>query len=134
MAVIDRHPSTGLTRANAFWRLWLLGMAGAAAVAFEPLPTNLVHASGFPELAMRIFSFSNTGLLLAALVGLGVLAAPRVGLRSHIAPLPTKFTHEDEPTHHWVQAAVIMAAALITARLGLELWKSIISAPSIQSK
>lgn len=121
MAVIDRHISDCVTRKTAFGRLWVLGLAGAVAAAAEPLPGDLVASSGLTEGAVRVLTFINSGLLLAAMVALGTIAASNVGLRAHLAPLtPADYRHRRN-AFHWVQAGVLMAAGLMAGRIALDL-------------
>ena len=121
MTVIDRHFSECVSRKTAFGRLWVLGLAGALAAAAEPLPSELLASSGLTEGFVRVVTFLNSGLLLAALVGLGIIASSHVGLRAHLAPLTPASPLHRRNTFHWVQAGVLMAAALLAARIAYEM-------------
>ena len=120
MAVIEPTILSGITRRSAFLRLWALGLIGAAITAAEPLPANLIAGSHVSELAFRCLSFVNTGLMLAALIALGTVAAREVGLYSVFAPqLPTRIKVRRN-AFHWVQAAIIGGAAVALTQLSLE--------------
>ena len=122
MAVIDPHGSHCVTRKAAFWRLWILGLAGAVAAAAEPLPSALLASSGFSEGFVRAVTFANSSLLLAAMVGVGVIATPIVGLRAHLAPLvPAAILHKGQ-AFHWVQAGILVGFALVAGRVAVDLW------------
>ena len=120
VAVIDRHFTECVSRKMAFGRLWLLGLVGAVAAAAEPLPVDLVASSGLTEGFVRVVTFINASVLLAALVALGTIASSNVGLRAHLAPLTPASPLHRRNAFHWVQAGVLMAAALLIARIGFE--------------
>lgn len=121
MAVIEPTILSGITRRSAFLRLWALGLVGAAITAAEPLPANLIAGSHVSELAFRSFSFINTGLMLAALIALGTVAAREVGLYSVFAPqLPTAIRSRRNAVH-WAQAAIIAGIVITLAQFTFDL-------------
>ena len=130
MAVLEPTLLSGITRRSAFLRLWTLGLVGAAIIAAEPLPANLIAGSHVPELAFRSFTFINTGLMLAAMIGLGTVAAREVGLYSVFAPqLPTGLRLRRN-TLHWAQAAIIVGIVVALAQFAFDFafWRLVPSA------
>ena len=122
MAVIEPPIYSCVTRRSAFLRLWLLGLAGAAIAASEPLPKTLLLGAHLPELAFRAVTFVNTALLLAVLVGLGTVAAREVGLYSVFAPqVPIRGKTRDH-VFHWVQAAILIGGAMGIAQILFDRW------------
>lgn len=122
MTLVERPFGSCISLRSAFLRLFVIGLAGAIAAALEPLPANLLFGAGFSELAMRVIGFVNTALLLAALIGLGAVAAREVGLHSVLAPRVPRGLLPKDHAFHWVQAAVLVGTGLAIAQALFELW------------
>lgn len=121
MAALEPTFLSGITRRSAFLRLWALGLIGAAITAAEPLPANLIAGSHVSELAFRSFTFLNTGLMLAAMIALGTVAAREVGLYSVFAPqLPTALRLRRNSLH-WAQAAIVLGIVIALAQFAFDL-------------
>jgi hypothetical protein len=122
MAVIEPPIYACVTRRSAFWRLWLLGLAGAAIAALDPMPETLVIGARLPEIVVRAAGFLNAALLLAVLVGLGTVAAREVGLYSVFAPQIQISGRTRDHVFHWVQAAILLGGAMGAAQILFDLW------------
>lgn len=122
MTVVERPAAPCLSVRGAFVRLWVLGLAGAAAAALEPLPANLVAGPGLPEFAVRLITFANTAVVLAALIGVGAIAAREVGLHSLIARRAHPRHLPSGHAFHWVQAAILLGVLMCIAQWLFDRW------------
>lgn len=122
MTLAERPVAPCLSVRSAFLRLWVLGLAGAAAAALEPLPANLVAGPGLSELGIRLITLANTAIVLAALIGVGAIAAREVGLHSLIARRVHPRHLPSGHAFHWVQAAVLLGVAAFLAQWLFDRW------------
>jgi hypothetical protein len=122
MTVVERSLATCLSLRGAFLRLWVLGLAGAAAAATEPLPANLLVGARLSEFGIRMASFANTAIVLAALVGLGAVAVREVGLHSAFAPRAHRHHLPVGQAFHWVQAGVLVGACVAAGQWLFDWW------------
>lgn len=122
MTVVERPIVETISLRAAFLRLWLLGLAGAAAAAAEPLPANMLAGAHLSEFAMRAFGFLNTAMILACLVSVGAMAAREVGLYSILAPRVPGHGLRQGRAFHWVQAAVLIGGGVAIAQGLFDLW------------
>ncbi|MFO1186019.1 MAG: hypothetical protein U1E87_00295 [Alphaproteobacteria bacterium] len=122
MTLVERSAAPCLSVRGAFLRLWVLGLAGAASAALAPLPAKLVAGPGLSELTIRLLTFLNTSIVLAALVGVGAIAAREVGLHSLIARRVHPRYLPRGHAFHWVQAAVLLGTTMFLAQWLIDRW------------
>jgi hypothetical protein len=110
---------------RAFLALYLLGLVGVASLVPTAIATvrSLWELPGAPqipvELAIAVALFQSA-LMTAAFVALGVWAAPRVGLRSHVAERARSERPDLPGFGGEVPLAVLLGAAVGLLMLGVD--------------
>jgi len=103
--------------------LFALGMVGVLALAVSSVPT-LRAVPGLESLPVPVLialASVNSTVLLALFVGLGTMAAPRVGLRSHVYRWATGRDPGWAGFHESLGVAIALGAALFLVTAALDI-------------